>query len=37
MYCAALWDRLEGVTTIVNQPFDWQLVSADKYFTVLLV
>ena len=36
MYCAALWDRLEGVTSIVNQSFDWQLLSAEKYFTVLL-
>jgi len=31
MYCAVLWDRLEGVTSIVNQPFDWQLLSAGKY------
>jgi len=30
VYCAALWDRLEGVTSIVDQPFDWQLLSADK-------
>ena len=37
MYCAALCDRLEGVISIVNQPFDWQLLSAEKYFTVLLV
>jgi len=37
VYCAELWDRLEGVTSIVNQPFDWQLLSAEKYLTVLLV
>jgi len=35
VYCAALWDRLEGVTSIdVNPLIDSCL---DKYFKVLLV
>jgi len=36
VYCAALWDRLEGVTSFVNQPFDWQLLSAEKFLQYFL-
>ena len=36
MYCTALWDRLEGVTSNVNQPFDWHLLSAEKYLQYFL-
>jgi len=37
VYCAALCDRLESVTSNVNKSFYWQLLSAEKYFTVLRV
>ena len=36
MYCAALCDRLEGVASIVSQPFHWQLLIAGIFLQFFL-